>query len=767
MSGRSAYVCQLQICNTAIILAGLLAIGVAGSQFSKVGLDNYRNIDLRLLNYVHVLTGLIGLYSLLRNHGSIVTKSLYFVSFVIGFATAVFYGFTTYRVVKAKEALVELQNAQGFTEEFQSETSNYAGRIVMSALMIASGTIACIFSAFAIFLLDKIIVVTVPVYPIQSRDQEHAVENSQRILATVGVIKFILAFGLLGLCVFVEYEHENVSGLDKYIKIALDHIGAMLAIVSGFMDIWATRAKNQQNLNLKVALILSIVAGTWCIKVIDNNAMPFYKNDLKYYYQGRAVGDASITSTDSPRYILAVAHGVLLGCFGIVVLLCTFSAVIVGNYLSLDYHSLHMHPQKSLIIQNRLISFVQFLCGSCLLALCILGLLDTWWRGEFLGADLLWTSTLFFVTAICYSSNHNVMITSKFVLNICCLGIGVEKMCATVNLIYQMSSYPAYTDRQNTQTKTFVGQIVLHSCQCGVYALGSLVSLGGAIIFGRAVTTQPNLTYRHSTGIHNLFSLGILFYAVVITGCYVVFEVGKWRYNEVPVEVPFFRLGNGPLAGAAFVVQIMCIAFPSLLASASILNVIVATIALFTVSSAITNTYYLQRYLQAAEIIPTSADENTIYQVAIILAGSATIACVVCTVCAVICSLRSSYILHHRSSSPTSTVVAPLGAGSEAYGSGSLRVGTHLRQPSRMMGSPPGVGVQAMEEQSVYWSADENPFYYHTSKRFYGKPYQIESGFYGYALATPGSAVSAGEPSDPRRVQSSAAQTQIGHVFHN
>ena len=33
-----------------------------------------------------------------------------------------------------------------------------------------------------------------------------------------------------------------------------------------------------------------------------------------------------------------------------------------------------------------------------------------------------------------------------------------------------------------------------------------------------------------------------------------------------------------------------------------------------------------------------------------------------------------------------------------------------------------------MEEQSVYWSADENPFYYHTSKRYYGQPYHIESG---------------------------------------
>lgn len=98
MSARSAYLCQIQICNGFLIAAGLLAVGLAGSQFSKVGLDNYRDIDFRLLNFIHVVTGCIGFYSLWRNHGSIVTKSLYLVSFVIGFATAVFYGFTTYRV---------------------------------------------------------------------------------------------------------------------------------------------------------------------------------------------------------------------------------------------------------------------------------------------------------------------------------------------------------------------------------------------------------------------------------------------------------------------------------------------------------------------------------------------------------------------------------------------------------------------------------------------------------------------------------------------
>ncbi|UMM39698.1 hypothetical protein L5515_016633 [Caenorhabditis briggsae] len=767
MSARSAYLCQIQICNTFLIAAGLLAVGLAGSQFSKVGLDNYRDIDFRLLNFIHVVTGCIGFYSLWRNHGSIVTKSLYLVSFVIGFATAVFYGFTTYRVVKAGENLNSLQSAAGFNEEFQSENSNYAGRIVISALMIAAGAVASLFSLFAIFLLSKIIVVTIPVYPMQSREQELAMSTAKKSLATIGLIKFILCFGILGLCVFIEYEHENVAGQDKYIKIGLDHIAAMLAIVSGAMDIWATRGKNQQNLNLKVALAVAVVAATWCLKAVDNNAMPFYKNDLKFYYQGRELGDPSITSTDAPRYILVVAHGVLLGCLGLAFTLCTMSAVFVGTYLQLDFHSMHTETSKNLKITTGVLNILHIFWGACMLALCILGLLDTWWRGEFLGADLLWVSVLFMTTGLVTCNNHTVLITTKFILSVVCLGICTEKVCSSANLIYQMAAYPAY---RNGNTRTFVGQIILYSIQAGIYLLEGLTSLVGAYLYGTEIRKQPNLTYRHSNSVHGLFSLGTLFYAVVITGTYIVFELGKWRYNEVPIEVPFFRLGNGPLAGAVFVVQFLCIPFPSLLASASILNIIIASISLFTVSSAITNVYYLQRYLQASDLLPTTETQQTIYQVAIILAAGAALACVICTVCAIICSLRSSYILHHRSTSPDSTVVAPLGE--EQFGSGTLRVGTHMRTPSRHMHpqqSPAGGGIQPMEEQSVYWSADENPFYYHTSKRFYGKPYQIESGFYGYALAGIGSDQAGQSPSgDPnRRVQSSASQTQIGHVFNN
>lgn len=50
-------------------------------------------------------------------------------------------------------------------------------------------------------------------------------------------------------------------------------------------------------------------------------------------------------------------------------------------------------------------------------------------------------------------------------MNIVCLGIAVEKMCASINLIYQFASYDAYVRGPNKQ---YIGQIVLISIQTGV-----------------------------------------------------------------------------------------------------------------------------------------------------------------------------------------------------------------------------------------------------------------------------------------------------------
>ncbi|PAV70623.1 hypothetical protein WR25_02032 [Diploscapter pachys] len=621
--------------------------------------------------------------------------------------------------------------------------------------MIGIGALAALISLIAIFVLDRLVYVTSPIYPLQSRDQQLAMQSARRNLASCGIIKFLFALGTLGLAVFIEYEHEKVSGQDKYIKIALEHIAACLAVVSGALDIVSSKVKRQQELNLKAGLALSVVAAVWCIKTVDHNMYPFYKNDLKYYYQGRMMQ-------------------------GILFFLCCLSSLIIATYLQLDFLSMNLRISKSLTIQNRMLSFLHVLWGACLMALCILGLLNVLWRGEFVGGDLCWLSILFITTGILGSNNYGAMINIRFIMNIVCLGIAVEKMCASINLIYQFASYDAYVRGPNKQ---YIGQIVLISIQTGVFAAESLTALTCAILFGRELSRVPSTTYRSASAPQLLFSLGVLFYAIVITGCYVVFEVGKWRYNEIPIEVPFFRIGNGPLAGAVFIVQVFTLAYPSLLAASTILHVVIAALALFTISPAITNVYYIQKFLQAADIIRATSTQETIYQVALILAAGATLACVIATLCSTLCCLRSSYLLHHRATSPGSTVVAPLGDENVgSLGSGSLRVGIPgpmIQHPARMQ--PSGAQrtqspLRPIEEQSMYWSADENPHYYHTSRRYYGQPYQIESGFYGYALANSSSAAlghtHASHSSDELREReqrrgatSSASQTQIGHIF--
>lgn len=90
---------QIQVCNFILFLLGLSAVGLAGSQFSKVTLDNYRLIDLRLLGVFYALTGAIGFFCVSRNYGSVVVKSMFVVSLIIGIGSAIFYGFTTYRVL--------------------------------------------------------------------------------------------------------------------------------------------------------------------------------------------------------------------------------------------------------------------------------------------------------------------------------------------------------------------------------------------------------------------------------------------------------------------------------------------------------------------------------------------------------------------------------------------------------------------------------------------------------------------------------------------
>ncbi|VDK31032.1 unnamed protein product [Gongylonema pulchrum] len=235
--------------------------------------------------------------------------------------------------------------------------------------------------------------------------------------------------------------------------------------------------------------------------------------------------------------------------------------------------------------------------------------------------------------------------------------------------------------------------------------------------------------------------LGNMFYGVVLIGCHVVFSLGFWRYSESPVEVPYFRMGEGLLVFSISLLQLISVCHPALLLSVTLLNVVAASVALF----------------MAALLVTVTGVRWIIIEVALILAATAALACVICTFCATFAALSSLYSMHRKPTSSISTIV-PI----EENNYGTLRT---LVTPQ-------------LQEQSIYWSADENPYYYQASKRYYDQPYKIDSGFYGYALVSPhvfdspyavmgdGGGGGSGPGRYLRRVNSAVTQTRIGHVFN-
>uniref|UniRef100_A0A915A2R0 Uncharacterized protein n=1 Tax=Parascaris univalens TaxID=6257 RepID=A0A915A2R0_PARUN len=252
MARRGAYTCQIQGCNVFLIFLGLVALGLAGSQFSDVlAIQNYRNIDLRLLSWIYLLAGITGIYCLPRNYGSVIVKTLYCVCTVIGIATAIFYGFTTYRVVETYRVVRRLGNSSAATAQYGGDVSSYVGKIAISALMIAIPALAALAAMIATILLDMIVFVVQPVWSTHSEDQERIIRSSRLQLNSLATIKLLLALGTLGLAVFVEYEREQLGGDGNYIRVALAEISAILAVASAVVDIYSVAAKQQAALNSK------------------------------------------------------------------------------------------------------------------------------------------------------------------------------------------------------------------------------------------------------------------------------------------------------------------------------------------------------------------------------------------------------------------------------------------------------------------------------------------------------------------------------------
>lgn len=259
-----------------------------------------------------------------------------------------------------------------------------------------------------------------------------------------------------------------------------------------------------------------------------------------------------MSSSEAPKYIIVIVHGVLLGVFPLLAIMSFYTAVIAGCCVRRDAFSFVKKIPTDLRLQGRYLMVLHCFWAACLMALVLLGLCNLPWNGDFIGGDLLWQAVLFFATGVVASSNFPIMTTTRFVLNTVSLAVAVEKTFVSINLIYQSFTFDEYK-RQGGDTYT--GRIVLNCCQCGVQFLEACTAFTGVVLYGKVIT-KSQTSQGGSNSVHAILSLGTLFYGIVMTGCYVVFELGKWRYSEAPMEVPFYRLANGPVALAAFVVQV-------------------------------------------------------------------------------------------------------------------------------------------------------------------------------------------------------------------
>uniref|UniRef100_A0A0K0F0W6 H(+)-exporting diphosphatase n=1 Tax=Strongyloides venezuelensis TaxID=75913 RepID=A0A0K0F0W6_STRVS len=708
MSLRSAFAIQIQICNLLLIVCGLAAVGLAGSQFSRVRLDNYKEIDLRLLNWINILSGLVGIFCVTQNHGSILAKGLYIISLSFGIGTCIFYGFTTYRIVDEYNQIMKLQGTNGFTQEYSNDIDNYVGKIVISSIMIGVSFITCIVNFVAIIILDKLVIVDAPLWPPQTKNEEFDRKASKGALLIFAFIKIGIALPALGLCAFMEYERETLGVKNNYINIALDHITCILVIASAIVELFACFDKLQFMLNIKVGIGLSVLASVWCLKSTDMGMYPFYEDDLNRYRTYQNSPQNSVGTSSGPYYIIAACHGVLMGVFSIMFLLCVTSIILSCSSMPMNLYNIRRKINKSLKIKSISLSIVYILLSCCLIALMVLGLVELPWNGIYIGGDLLCPLMLFLATGIFFSKYFKNFVTIRFVLSICSLCIAVEKTCATANLIYQSADRDIFIKGDQD---IYVGQIVLYSVQAFILGLIALTSLLGSILYGRCIISIPDPSHDNKQGLSIFFSLGTLFYGVILTGCYVVFELGYWRYDARYLESPFFRMGNGPLAIGVFFVQFLCACYSKFLISTIILQTIVAGLASYTISWAITNTYYLQVIINAADILQNNPSTETIVEVGLILAAGAALACVIGMLCSAIIIMKSSFILHHGTQSSTNV-------DTDIIIVGTSQSSNHTSDVQR---ATPAV-VRSKNDAKYYSSDDVNS---RDDRRYYNQPYEI------------------------------------------
>uniref|UniRef100_A0A158Q7B7 MARVEL domain-containing protein n=1 Tax=Elaeophora elaphi TaxID=1147741 RepID=A0A158Q7B7_9BILA len=752
-----------QACNVILIVVGLTAVGLAASQFSNVSLNNYRKIDLRLLNWIYVLAGLVGLYTLSRNHGIVVAKTIHCVSIAVAIYSTAFYCVTLFRIAHLHDASMHEQASLQNEFHYDDIRENFIAKLVICSLMILVPVVACLAAIVAAALLDRFVVVSQPTWSHYSHDQNKRYRSNRLGLTTLAAIKLFLALCALFLAIFLEYEHQLLSSKDPFVLIALDHIAALLAIVSATVDLHAAVINRQPVANYKVAIGISVIAAVWCLKSLDIEMYPYFYNDIQVWRGVNTVtrninqtlpGSGTIDRT----FVIIIVEGILVALFALLFGLNLLSAIQASKCIGYEYYNENTMIQKSLALQSRCLGLLHFIWAILLMALVVLGLIDVSWNANYIGADLMWLAILLFATGILYITHSSSKLSVHFVLGFVCFTCALEKMCSSINLTYQSATYPAFIYGSND---AYLGRMILNCMQLAVLFLETVTAFFSVIIFSGALRQQYRHTVKHSTCMHVILLLGNTFYGAVLIGCHILFTLGYWLFSESLVEIPFFQMGNGLLVFGISILQALSLCYPTLLLSVIILNVISASIALFMISYAISNTYFL-----AALLFTVEGFRWVIIEMALILTACATVACIICTFCSIFAIVGFLYtIVYRRPTSSTSTIML-----CEDNNYGTLRT---LVSPQ--LQTPP---VRHMEEQSIYWSTDENPYYYQASKRYYDQPYRIDSGFYGYALCNPqifvdspyavlgaGSSGRIDSGRYFRTVSSSAAQTRIGHIF--
>uniref|UniRef100_A0A1I8BUG1 Uncharacterized protein n=1 Tax=Meloidogyne hapla TaxID=6305 RepID=A0A1I8BUG1_MELHA len=172
--------CKLQLLNILHAIFGAIGLGLAGTQFqTKIGIDNYRQIDLRMAScLLYTITGTIGFYCVNRSHGSIIIKCLYCLTALFALGTAIFYGFTTYKLIHLNKQLNG--RFEQFTSIIQFTTSantNFVPKILISISMSILSFIVFLLAIISLALLDRLVAIENVWYPAWPDDRIKAKFN--------------------------------------------------------------------------------------------------------------------------------------------------------------------------------------------------------------------------------------------------------------------------------------------------------------------------------------------------------------------------------------------------------------------------------------------------------------------------------------------------------------------------------------------------------------------------------------------------------------